>query len=252
MNNRMNQNHHRKKDERAQKSFRVSDLPLEERPRERMMKLGPEALSSQELLAIIISSGVTGMPATSLAQILISRYGSLADIADVSIDELKKGIKGIGIAKVARLKACFEIARRIENERINKIESINKETKITSPDIAYHLIKKNLVSYKKEHFFVICLDSRNRILGIDEISTGTLESSIVHPRETFESAIKHHAAKIIIAHNHPSEDPMPSEDDIGITKRLREAGLIMGIEVIDHIVVCRNSFLSFKEKGLMP
>lgn len=232
--------------------FTVSDLPVEERPRERLLKFGPEVLSSQELLAIVLGKGVSGVPVTVASQALISRFGSLLNIAEASVEELKNTVKGIGPAKIAQIKACFEIARRIENERSSKIKSINEGTKITSPDVAYKLLKKRLLSYKKEHFFVICLDSRNRILGIDEISKGTLETSIVHPRETFESAIRHHAAKIIIAHNHPSEDPVPSEDDINITRRLREAGLVMGIEIIDHIVVCRRSFLSFKEKGLMP
>ncbi len=234
------------------KVFTVSDLPSEERPRERLLELGPEALSSQELLAIILGKGVSGAPVTVASQALISHFGSLLGIAEASVEELRNAVKGIGPAKIAQIKACFEIARRVEIERSRRIDSIDRGKKISSPDVAYQIVRKRLTSYKKEHFFVISLDSRNRNIGIDEISKGTLEASLVHPRETFKSAIEHYAAKIIIAHNHPSEDPMPSEDDINITRRLRETGLVMGIEVVDHIVVCRKSFLSFKEKGLMP
>jgi len=232
------------------KVWTVSDLPVEERPRERLLKLGPQSVSTGELLAIIIASGVKDMPVMMAAQSLLSYFGSLSKIADASEQELKLAVKGMGPAKIARLKACFELAKRLENEE-NKNGLHYKDEKITNPSVAYSLVKKHIRAYRKEHFFVVSLDSRNRILGIDEISIGTLEASIVHPRETFESAIKRHAAKIIIAHNHPSDDPEPSEDDIGITTRLKEAGLIMGIELIDHIVICKNSFFSFKEKGLI-
>ncbi len=250
MKNRKNQSKIRKAAENTSRSFRVSDLPPDERPRERLLKLGPEVLSSQELLAIIISSGVAGMPATGIAQMLVSRYGSLAGIADVSTEELRKGIKGMGTARIARLKACFEIARRIENEKRER--SFNeKDKKITNPELAYAMIKRRLSDYRKEHFFVISLNSRNKITGIDEISIGTMEASLVHPRETFGAAIRRNAVKVIIAHNHPSGDPEPSEDDINITKRLKEAGSILGIELLDHIVVCRNSFFSFREKNLI-
>lgn len=245
----MNQNYNRKV-ENTRKKLKVSDLPLEERPRERLLRLGPEFLSSQELLAIIISSGVAGIPATELAQILISRYGSLAGIADVSAEELKKEIKGMGNAKITRLKACFEIARRIENER-KQMDLTTKYRKITGPQYVFGAIKSKLLDYKREHFFVLSLNSHNKIIAIDEISTGILDASLVHPREVFDTAIRRRAAKIIIAHNHPSGDSEPSEDDINITRRLKEAGTIIGIELIDHIIVCRNSFFSFKEKDLI-
>ncbi|HPP67328.1 MAG TPA: DNA repair protein RadC, partial [bacterium] len=227
--------------EKGRKPFTVSDLPVDERPRERLLNLGPEFLSAQELLAIIIGKGVKGMSVTTVSQILLSRFGSLLNICEASVGELTNVVKGIGPAKIAQIKACFEIARRIEHEKNNAIASISKKPKITSPDVAYHIIRRHLVSYKKEHFFVLCLDLRNRLLAMDDISKGTLESAVVHPRETFELAIEHHAGRIIIAHNHPSEDPNPSEDDINITNRLKQAGLIMGIDVIDHLIVCRKS-----------
>ncbi len=165
------------------------------------------------------------------------------------MEELKKEIKGMGVAKITRIKACFEIARRIENERKQLV--LTDRNKITSPEGAFAILRNKLLDYRKEHFFVVSLDIRNRVISVDEISKGTLEASLVHPRETFSAAIRRNAAKIIIAHNHPSEDPEPSEDDISITGRLKEAGLILGIEVIDHIIVCKNSFFSFKEKGLI-
>ncbi|MCM8788450.1 MAG: DNA repair protein RadC [Candidatus Omnitrophica bacterium] len=214
------------------------------------MKLGSNVLSSAELLAIIISSGISGMPATQIAQILISKFGSFAKIAEASAEEIEGLVKGIGPAKIARLKACFEIARRIENEKKEACFSKN-DRKITTPEFAYAMVKKKISDYKKERFFVISLNSHNKIIDIDEISVGTLEASLVHPREAFNLAILRNAAKIIMAHNHPSGDPEPSQDDISATKRLKEAGLIIGIELIDHIIVCKNSFFSFKEKGLI-
>ncbi|MCM8822188.1 MAG: DNA repair protein RadC [Candidatus Omnitrophica bacterium] len=246
----MNQNPSRKAADKMYRSFRVSDLPAEERPRERLLRLGPDVLSSQELLAIIISSGVAGMSAAHLAQILISKFGSLARIAEVSAEEIRRYVKGVGPAKIARLKACFEIARRIENEKKRNFFT-EKDKKIITPDFAYAMVKSRLLDYKREHFFVVSLDSRNRITGIDEVSIGTLEASLVHPREAFNAAIMRNAAKIIIAHNHPSDDPEPSQDDISTTKRLKEAGSIIGIELIDHIIVCKSSFFSFKEKGII-
>ncbi|MCM8825690.1 MAG: DNA repair protein RadC [Candidatus Omnitrophica bacterium] len=214
------------------------------------MNLGPDVLSSSELLAIVISSGVSGIPTTQIAQTLISKFGSLARIAEASSEEIKGLVKGIGPAKIARLKACFEIARRIENEKKEKSFS-EKDRKITNPEFAYAMIRKKITDYKKERFFVISLNSHNRIVAIDEISIGTLEASLVHPREAFNLAILRNAAKVIIAHNHPSDNPEPSQDDISTTKRLKEAGSIIGIELIDHIIVCKSSFFSFKEKGLI-
>ena len=171
-----------------------------------------------------------------------------------SLEDLKN-VKGMGEAKASKLMACFEIAKRASKEGI-EIEKIYESEKkkynsITSPEELFKIISSKINNYSKEHFYVISLDIRNNYIGIDEISVGTLTASLVHPRETFESAIKRHAAQIIIAHNHPSGETDPSEDDLKITKRLVEAGKIMGIEVLDHIIITNKGYLSFKEKYLI-
>lgn len=230
------------------KSFTIQDLPKSERPRERLKKLGSEALSAQELLALILGSGVRGESVSLTAQKLLSHFGSLEGIINASLEDLQS-IKGLGVAKASQLKACFEIARRVFTK--NEIADEVRQKEIVSAKEVYELIKSKISNYAKEHLVVVSFDSRNRFLGMDTVSVGTLTANLVHPRETFDSAIRRHAAQIIVAHNHPSDDPEPSEDDLGINKRLVEAGKILGIEVIDHIIVCKSRYLSFKEKGLL-
>lgn len=229
-------------------SFTIHDLPESERPRERLKKFGPESLSAQELLALILGRGVKGEPVSMTAQKLLSYFGSLEGIMNASLEDLQS-VKGVGLAKASQLKACFEIARRIYTR--SEIDEETEKKKITSAQEVYELVKSKIINYAKEHFVVLSFDIRNKLLGMDTISIGTLNANLVHPRETFESAIRRHSAQIIVVHNHPSGDPEPSEDDLEITKRLVEAGKILGIEVIDHIIVTKTGFLSFKEKKLL-
>ncbi|MBI1971643.1 MAG: DNA repair protein RadC [Candidatus Wildermuthbacteria bacterium] len=228
-------------------SFTVRDLPAEERPRERLAAFGPEALSAQEILALVLGRGMNGESVMMTVQKLLSRFGSLEGVLSASLEDLQT-IKGLGIAKASQLKACFEMARRIQPAKTNK----EKQKSITSPEAIYRLVKSKIRNYAKEHFFVLSFDARNKPLGIDTISVGTLNASIVHPRETFEAAIRRHAAHIVVAHNHPSDDPEPSGDDIEITRRLAEAGKLLGIDVADHVIVANAKFLSFKEQKLLP
>lgn len=225
------------------KSFTIHDLPEEERPRERLVKFGEQALSAQELLQVILGRGVAGESVVVTAQKLLSQFGSLQKLAEASIEELSS-VKGIGPAKVAQIKAVFEIGRRLSAQA-----PPYKSKELTDPKKAYQLIKSKLKDYAREHFYVIALNSRNH--SITEVSVGSLDASIVHPREVFSEAIKNKAASVIFAHNHPSGDTEPSENDLIITKRLIEAGKILGIEIIDHIIVTKNGFLSFKEKGIL-
>jgi len=225
------------------KSFTIRDLPKEERPRERLVKFGEQALSAQELLQLILGRGVSGESVAVTAQKLLTQFGSLQKLAEASIEELSS-IKGIGLAKAAQLKAVFEIGRRLSLQNVNY-----RGKEITNPEKVFNLIKSRLKDYHKEHFYVIALDSRN--YSIAEISVGTLNENIVHPREVFTEAIKNKAASVIFVHNHPSGDPQPSEEDLEITKRLVEAGKILGIEVLDHIIITKEGFFSFKEKGLL-
>ncbi len=234
----------------CQKSITVHDLPLTERPRERLLHCGPNNLSDQELIAIILRSGSKGENVLVTAQKLLAKYSSLNSLTEVSIADFQTQ-KGLGPAKAIELTACFEIAKRIKKEtEKEQLEKINSNP-VTNPNYAVELIRKNISNYSKEHFIVLSFDTRNRVLGTDNVSIGTLTASIVHPRETFEAAIRRHAAQIIIAHNHPSGDTEPSEEDIKITKRLSEAGRIMGIELIDHIIVTRTGYFSFKEKEMI-
>jgi len=225
------------------KSFTIHDLPKEERPRERLVKFGEQALSSQELLQIILGRGVAGESVAVTAQKLLSQFGSLQKLAEAGIEELSS-IKGIGLAKATQIKAAFEIGRRLSTQTPSY-----KSKELTDPEKVYQLIKSKIKDYHKEHFYIIALNSRNH--SIAEVSIGSLNASIVHPREVFAEAIKNKAASVIIAHNHPSGDPEPSDDDLEMTKRLVEADKILGIEVIDHIIVVKNNFFSLKNKGLI-
>jgi len=228
------------------KSFTIHDLPKEERPRERLVKFGEQALSAQELLQVILGRGIAGESVVVTAQKLLSQFGSLQKLAEASIEELSS-VKGIGPAKATQIKAVFEIGRRVSTQVLSY-----KSKELTNPKKVYQLIKNKLKDYHKEHFYIIPINSRN--YSIAEVSVGSLNASIVHPREVFAEAIKNKAVSVIFAHNHPSGNPEPSQDDLATTKRLVEAGKILGIEVEDHIIVTKDGkipFFSFKENKLI-
>ncbi len=226
------------------KSFTIHDLPASERPRERLQKFGAEALSAQEVLAVILGRGIAGESVMVTAQRLLSQFGSLKGIAGASLEELA-GVRGIGLAKAAQIKAAFELTSRIEGYQ----ESGKKET-VKTPEDVVALVRSRLRSKKKEYFLALLLDTRNQLIRVAEISVGSLDSSIVHPREVFKEAVSASAASVLFAHNHPSGDPEASEDDINLTKRLVEAGEIMGIDVLDHVIIGDHGYLSLKREGL--
>lgn len=225
-------------------SFTVRDLPMSERPRERMVEFGPEALSSQELLAIVLGRGIHGESVLATAQKLLAQFGSLENVVSASIADLTQ-LRGMGIAKATQLKACLEIARRVSAIRVETSEIVMK------PSDVFHLVKNKISEEAKEHFIVLSFDVRNRFLGLDVVAVGILTANIIHPRETFESAIKRHASHIIVSHNHPSGICDPSDEDVEMTKRLVEAGRIMGIQVVDHVIVSRGSYFSLAENGFI-
>jgi len=225
-------------------SFTVHDLPKQERPRERLQRFGPEALSAQELLALVIGRGTPGKSVVNIAQELLVKFGNIKAISEATIEELSK-IKGIGLAKAAQIKASFELGKRQE------LEIELDDLDIKKPQDVVKAIRARIQDKAKEHFKLILLNTRNKIIGISTVSIGTLNTSLVHPREVFKDAIMHNAASVVLAHNHPSGDIEPSENDLTITKRLVEAGKILGIEVLDHIIVTKAGFFSFKEKGLL-
>jgi len=229
------------------RSYTLHDIPPEERPRERLVKYGVESLSLQELLSLIFGRGVKGESVVNISQKLIRAYSSLDKLSEVSIEELKE-IKGLGMAKACQLKACFEISKRLEKEvSLSK----NKNVIIKSPKDLYPLFKEKIINFHKEYFMVASLDNRNKIISVDVVSIGTLNSSLIHPRETFEVAIRNHAAGIIICHNHPSGELEPSKDDLLVTQNLIKAGKILGINVSDHLIITKDNYFSFKERKIM-
>lgn len=229
----------------ADVNYTIKQIPLQERPREKLIKLGPQALSNSELMAIVLRVGSNKDTAITLSQkILNHEERGLRNIADTNIDLLLE-FHGISHAKAAQLMAAVELGRRVS--RID----IDDRFKVTSPqDIANYLME-DMRYLKKEHFKIITLDTKNKILDICTISIGSLNSSIVHPREVFHEAVKKSAASIILIHNHPSGETQPSREDISITKRLIEAGELMGIKVLDHIIIGDGVYLSFKEGNII-
>jgi len=228
-------------------SFTIHDLPTEERPRERLKKFGSQALSGPELLALVIGRGVAGRSALIIAQELLRRFKSIKGISEATLEELS-GINGIGLAKAAQLKACFELGRR-QDQAVDRPSNYKYE--LTSPQAVVKAVRTSIEDKAKEHFKLVLLNVRNSILDVSTISVGTVSASLVHPREVFKKAIAHGASSVVLAHNHPSGNPEPSEDDVKLTQRLAEAGRLLGIEVLDHIIVTTKDFVSFKERGLL-
>lgn len=225
------------------KSFTISDLPREERPRERLQKFGPEALSSQELLALILGRGIPGESVTVTSQRLLSTFGNIKAISEASLEELAK-VKGIGLAKASQIKAAFELAKRSEEE-------IGEKIYVKSSEDVVKLVKPKLKDKKKEYFLILSLDSRNNLIKISDISIGSLTANLVHPREVFKEAIQTSAVSVVLVHNHPSGDATPSENDVEITEQLIKAGEIIGISVLDHIVISNQDYKSMKDKELL-
>ena len=226
------------------KIYTVRDLPIEERPRERLQRIGVDNISTQELLALLIEKGGKGQNVLTVAQNLLAHFGNLNKMKNASIEELQK-VKGIGFATACKLQAAFKLGEKAESQLKKYGE------KIDSPEDVFNLLKKEVGNKKKESFYLLSLTTRNNLINVDKVSTGTLSASLAHPREVFTSAIKNSASSVIIAHNHPSGDAQPSEDDLEITKRLVKAGNILGIDVTDHVIVAEGNYFSFKDKGLI-
>ena len=225
--------------------YTIKDLPLNERPREKLYRYGVKSLSNSELIAVIIRTGNKGDTAIQLAERIISLDDrGIGFLSDATIEELTD-VKGIGNCKAAQLLAAIELGKRISAYK--KEDNI----RISGPNDITDLLMEEMRYLKKEYFKIAILDTKNQIITIENISIGNLNSSIVHPREVFNRAIKRSANSIILVHNHPSGDPTPSSEDINITNRLIEAGSILGIKVLDHIIIGDNKYISFKERNII-
>ncbi|GFZ86158.1 UPF0758 protein [Paenibacillus marchantiophytorum] len=225
-------------------SLMLREVPSEERPRERMLQYGAGALSHVELLAIILRTGTVSESAVHLAARILNESGGLRSLVDMSKDQLTQ-IKGIGDAKALQILAGIELGRRLAKSKHSE------RVTIRSPKDIADFMSEDLRYLQKEHFVCLFLNTKNHLLGQETLSMGSLNASIVHPREVFRAAIKRSSASIVCVHNHPSGDPTPSPEDIQITHRLIEAGTIIGIEVLDHVIIGDQRFISLKEQGFM-
>jgi len=224
---------------------KVKDLPLDDRPREKLLFRGPQNLTDAELIAILLRTGTKGKSVIIMAQEIISKENNLAQLAAKSSADLVK-TSGVGKDKAATLLAAFEISRRILHQ-----SKWYSQKKITSPADVAEIFIPLLRDELKEQFIVVCLNSSNKIIKFERISQGNLNSSVVHPREIFKTAVENNSASIILIHNHPSENPEPSNEDISITKKIVEAGKMMDIPVFDHVIIAGNSYTSFVERRLI-
>ncbi len=224
--------------------YTIKELPEDERPRERLAQYGANALSNAELLAILLRTGTPEMTAVQLAQHLLNSMGSLRAIATARPAELAQ-VKGIGLAKSAQLLAAVELGRRIA------LEEMGDQPLISRPEDVYTYLCHRLRDEKQEHVVVLLLNTKNRLIGDVTVTKGTLDSSLLHPREVYREAIRHSASSVILAHNHPSGDPTPSGEDVQITRRIYQAGQIVGIELLDHVVIGDGRWVSLKQQGVV-
>lgn len=223
---------------------KIKDWSLQDRPREKLEQLGAARLSSAELIAILLGSGTRNITAVDLARALEKEFSGLTALARSSAHELRR-FKGIGKVKSIKLAAAFELARRIESQ------SDTKKIRVRSPEDLFKHYMPRLRDLNREVFMVVLLDSANQIIRDCTISEGTLNASLVHPREVFRAAIEHLAASIILVHNHPSGNPEPSREDIAVTEQLKEAGNIMSIPVRDHIIIAGRHYTSLAKSGYL-
>ncbi len=220
--------------------YSIQHIPHSERPREKLAALGVEALNSIELLAILIGSGTRHSPVMQLAQQIITRFGGLLQVAEASVEELCQ-IKGLGRTKAIQLKAALGLGAKLAQQ------TFPPKFKIENPLHMYNLLKEELLIEKREIFMAVLLDVKGFVMSKHIIAIGTLTQVLVHPREVFFPAIRHKAASIILAHNHPSGDPTPSVEDINVTRNLVEAGNLLNMPVRDHIVIGSSHYVSLRQ-----
>ncbi|MCL6592496.1 MAG: DNA repair protein RadC [Alicyclobacillus sp.] len=214
----------------------------EEAPRERLLAHGPQTLRNDELLAVILQTGTRGAPVQALSAQVLAAMGGLEGLLDAAVEELV-AIPGIGVAKALQIAAAVELGRRIVRK------PAQQRLQIRSAEDAAEYVMDRLRHLKKEHFIILHLDTKHRLISEEVVSVGSLDASIVHPREIFKSAVKRSASAILCVHNHPSGDPTPSPEDVAVTRRLCQAGVLLGIDVLDHLVVGDGRYVSLRAEG---
>jgi DNA repair protein RadC len=226
----------------------IKDLPLNERPRERLVEQGADALKSSELIAILLRTGAKGISAIQVAEQLLHQFSTLDNLSRAGIEELRR-VKGVGRDKAIALKSAFTLARRMA------LEIRQESPMLDAPERIADLLREENRAYAVEHFQVVLLNTRRRLIRVESISQGTLDTILVHPREVFKPAIAANASAVVLVHNHPSGDPTPSEADIKVTRDLIRAGQLLKIEVLDHVIIGRatqerpKDFVSLRELG---
>jgi DNA repair protein RadC len=234
--------------DRGAPSLKISELPQDERPREKLLARGAAALTDPELIAILLRTGLPGANAVEVARQLLKRYGSLSGLSRCTATEIAK-IPGIGKAKALHLMAAFGLGQRLANERLAK-------QKLNSPELVHELMAAEMRALHKESLRVVLLDTRYHLIRIEEVSLGSVNESIAHPRDVFRPAVVASAYAVIVVHNHPSGDPSPSQSDHSLTRRLVEAAELLQIKLLDHVIIGapaegRQPYFSFKEAGVL-
>jgi len=222
--------------------MQIQQLPTHERPRERLVKLGTESLNAHELLAILLGSGTKETPVLALSHNILAHFGTLQNLAQATIEELMQ-IDGVGEAKAVQMKAAFALGMRAYTT------VPQPKAKLNTPEMAYQLVRGQMEKEQRELLVVILQDIKSQLICSQVVSIGTLNRTVAHPREVFYPAIRHKAASMIIAHNHPSGDPTPSKEDYAATDTLVEVGRMMQIPIIDHLVIGSKGYVSLRERG---
>lgn len=222
----------------------VKEMVASERPREKAIRYGIASLSNRDLLAIILRCGYRGNSVLLLADQILNETDGLIRLSKLNLNDLVR-FKGISVGKALTLLACFELVKRVEREQLSEGSVID------NPQALFNYVNKKIGFKQREELLVLFLDTRNRVIKDDVVFKGTLNQSIAHPREIFKQAIAYSTAGIIIAHNHPSGDPLPSECDLNLTNQIKECGSLTGIPLVDHIIVSNNNYFSFKKHGLI-
>ena len=223
--------------------YRIADMPTEERPRERLALNGASGLNNRELLAILLRTGTGGRSALDLAHELVSHFGGLRGLAQASLDQICQ-VKGVGTAKAAQVLAALELSKRL------LVAAPDSRPQITSPADAANLLQLEMGLLEQEHLRVLLLDSKNCVQSVSEVYVGNVNTSVVRVAEVFRDAVRNNCPFIIVAHNHPSGDPTPSREDISTTQKIAKAGELLNIEMLDHIIIGLNRYVSLKERGI--